>query len=176
MRYIAATLRRQRVAHMLGELKHRHSIADCAEEQLITFFTWSCRQGSKNHIRTVMHATAEASEAVRKLHSLHQETRSAPSSYELTSNSARKEIAERWEFRYKIYREGIRIRRHRSFTTHHHSNTARTACSQVSQDKLVLRSVRSKTSILNSQMEHSDGLGKHNTKSRRQRGTREPSL
>lgn len=93
---------------MLGELKHRHSIADSAEEQLVTFFTWSCRQGSKNHIRTVMHATAEASEAVRKLHSLHQETRSAPSPYGLMSNSARKEIAESWEPRYTMRREGIR--------------------------------------------------------------------
>ena len=67
------------------------------------------------------------------------------------------------------------IIRHRSFTNHH-SNTARTACSQVSQDKVVLRSARSKTSILNSQMGHLDGPGKRNTKSSRQRGTREPSL
>ena len=37
---------------------------------------------------------------------------------------------------------------------------------------MVLRSARSKTSILNSQMEHLDGPGKRNTKSSRQRGER----
>jgi hypothetical protein len=57
---------------MLSELENRHSVADCAEEQLVTFFTRSCRQGSKHYIRTIMHATAKASEAVRKLHSFHQ--------------------------------------------------------------------------------------------------------